>query len=164
MAITANGYIAKEDNTTSWVSETEWEGYKKMMKEVGNAIIGRKTFDVALREGDFPFEGCLNVVVTSKRIENKWGNDVVFVKSPQEALAMLADKGFASALVCGGGVLNADFMKENLIDEIYLDVEPIILGKGIKLFADVDFETKLELIGIKNLSENEVQLHYKVVK
>lgn len=55
-------------------------------------------------------------------------------------------------------------MKEGLIDEIFLDVEPVVFRKGIKLFADADFEAKLELLETRNFSNNEVQLHYKVLK
>ena len=73
-------------------------------------------------------------------------------------------KGFTSALVGGGGKLNASFMKENLVDEIYLDVEPVVLGKGVKLFDDGEFEKSLELLVIKKISKDEIQLHYKVKK
>ena len=55
-------------------------------------------------------------------------------------------------------------MEDGLIDEIYLDIEPIIFGKGIKLFADNNFEVKLKLLGIRNLTEDILQLHYKVLK
>lgn len=65
-------------------------------------------------------------------------------------------------MICGGGGANSSFIKENLVDEIYLDLEPIIIGRGIRLFADADFESQLELIEIKKISDNEVQLHYKV--
>lgn len=74
------------------------------------------------------------------------------------------EQGFETIMVCGGGGLNTSFMKENLIDEIYLDIEPIIFGKGIKLFEDSNFEAKLKLLGVKKLSSNEIQLHYKVIK
>jgi dihydrofolate reductase len=66
-------------------------------------------------------------------------------------------------MVCGGGS-NAGFMKENLIAEIYLDIEPIVFGKGIRLFAESEFETKLRLLEIKKLADNEIQLHYQVLK
>lgn len=164
MAISVNGIIARENNDTSWVSQTEWESFRKTTQKVGNIIIGRRTFDVAVREGDFPFEGSFNVVCTSKDIVNKWGDNVVFVKSPQEALKVLEDRGFDTAMVGGGGNLNSQFMKENLVDEIYLDVEPIVLGEGISLFEDADFEAKLALIETTKLSGNEIQLRYKVEK
>ena len=61
-------------------------------------------------------------------------------------------------------MLNSSFMKEKLIDEIHLDVEPLVFGRGIKLFADDDFESRLELVGTKKLSANTVQLHYRVLR
>lgn len=165
MGISANGYIAKEnDDTTSWISDIEWTAFREKSEEIGNLIIGRKTFDVAIAENQFPFTKSFTVVVTSKDIKNEWKDRVAFVKSPQEALSILKEKGFNQVMVGGGGEINTSFIKEGLIDEIYLDVEPHILGHGIKLFADGDFETKLELLGTEKLSQNEIQLHYRVIK
>ncbi len=165
MAVSVDGFVAKEnDDTASWVSEIEWESYRKMTQEVGNVIIGRRTFEVALREGDFPFQNCFNVVVTDKEIENKWENDAIFVRSPKQALKTLEEKGFSSALVGGGGALNGSFMQEGLVDEIYLDIEPVALGVGIQLFGGKDLDVRLKLLGTKKLSENEIQLHYQVEK
>lgn len=73
-------------------------------------------------------------------------------------------KGFTTAFLAGGGQLNTSFAKEGLIDEIYLDVEPLILGQGIKIFTDADFEFLLELLDFKKLNSNTIQLHYKVIK
>jgi len=78
------------------------------------------------------------------------------------ALDILKDAD--EVVVAGGGKLNASFLKEGLVDEIYLDVEPIAFGKGIKLFDDEDFEVNLELIEVNKISQNEIQLHYKVKK
>ena len=77
---------------------------------------------------------------------------------------MIEEKGFEKAFLAGGGQLNASFMKEGLVDEIYLDVEPLLFGKGIKLFADADFEYKLELLECKKLNANTLQLHYEILK
>lgn len=53
--------------------------------------------------------------------------------------------------------------KEGLIDEIYIDIEPLVLGHGILLFADGDFAPRLKLLGIKTLPNNQtVRLHYQV--
>lgn len=165
MGISANGYVAKEnDDTTSWISEVEWTAFRNFSNKVGNLIIGRKTFDVAIAENQFPFTESFTVVVTSKDIKNNWPNSAAFVKSPKEALELLQKMGHKQAMVGGGGEINTSFIKQSLVDEIYLDIEPHILGRGIKLFAEADFETKLELIGTKKLSANEIQLHYKVLK
>ncbi len=55
-------------------------------------------------------------------------------------------------------------MSEGLIDEIYLDIEPIIFGKGIPVLAAADFEYELSLLASTKLTDNTVQLHYKVTR
>lgn len=160
MAMTINGFIAKEDDGTPW-SEIVWESYYKIAKNFKAIILGRKTYEIMKRENEFEKIGNpFVVVVTNQTKENK--DNLVYVNSPNEAIKLLKEKQFTEILIAGGGKLNASFMKENLINEVILDVEPIIFGKGIKLFSEGDFEANLELIETKKLSENEIQLHYKV--
>jgi dihydrofolate reductase len=160
MATSANGHIAKQNDDTSFVSEVEWKSFDKMGRAAKNTIMGRKTYDVCRKIGQIPFPDRLNIVVSKKKLQDP---RVTHCKSPQEALQLIKKKGYKTALVGGGGELNASFLQANLIDEIYLDIEPVLLGKGIKLFADCKTETKLKLLGMKKLSKDEVQLHYKVL-
>lgn len=165
MGISINGYIAKENGDSEWTSDEDLKGFYEHSKKAGNIIMGANTFKVTCDYGYFPFPDALNAVVTHRPLENKWGEKVIVTdKSPKEVLEMLKGKGFSEAFIAGGGKLNASFMKEGLIDEIYLDVEPLLLGKGIQVFAPENFEYDLELIEVKNLNKNTVQLHYKVKK
>jgi dihydrofolate reductase len=168
MAVTPNGMIAKEDDDTSWVTETEWESFSGIIKKNGNMIIGRRTYKVMLDNDEFNRSNLnkIKTIVLTNDASLKIHNPefVSIARTPKEAINTLHKQGFETIMICGGGGLNASFMKENLIDEIYLDVEPIIFGKGVKLFADADFEAKLKLIEVKNLSSDEIQLHYKVIK
>ena len=163
MEITVNGLIAKPNGDTSFVSERAWRGFLKLMKSAGNNVMGRRTFEISLKEKRFPYD-VLNVVMTRKKIKNMWGPNVIFTsKSPKGVVEMLKRKGFKLALV-GGGALDASFLKAGLVDEIYLDVEPRAFGNGINVFNGEDFEAKLELVGTRKLSRNEIQLHYRVLK
>ncbi len=102
-------------------------------------------------------------MVTDKAVKSDNSN-LTFVTKPSEALRFLKQQGLKEALIAGGGKLNGSFMKEELVDEIYLDIEPTVFGKGIPLFGDANFESKLQLINIKKLSGNEIQLHYHVLQ
>jgi len=165
MGVTPNGYIAKSDGNSEWTSEEDLKGFYETSKKIGNIIMGKNTHTYVIKQGFFPFPDALNVVVSHEPIENKWGDKVLILdQSPKEVLKTLEDKGFTSAFLAGGGQLNSSFMKEGLVDEIYLDVEPLLFGEGIKLFSDNDFEHELELLEVKKLNNNTVQLHYKVVK
>lgn len=108
-------------------------------------------------------DGVAVVVVTKDHNFSAADSHVEVVDSPKKALDFLITKHFKKALIAGGGEVNASFMEQKLVDEIYLDVEPIALGDGIKLFSGKAFELKLRLLGTKHLSENELQLHYQVI-
>lgn len=165
MAITINGFIAKENDDTSFVSEIEWDSFRNMIKSAGNMIIGSRTYEIMRDSEEFKNLENTRVLVVSENANFKTiANNHSVAKTPQDALAILGKEGFDSALVAGGGTLNASFMAENLIDEIYLDVEPVVFGKGIRLFRENDFETNLRLLETKKLSDNEIQLHYQVLK
>lgn len=165
MGISVNGYIAKEDGDSEWTSEEDLKGFYEQSKKAGNIIMGKNTYLAASKSGYFPFPDALNIVVSHQQIENKWGDKVLITdKTPEEIIEILKQKRFTTAFLAGGGQLNSSFAKENLIDEIYLDVEPLVFGKGIKIFADGDFEFELELIETKKLNPNTIQLHYKVIK
>lgn len=162
---TVNGLIAMEgEKDYSFISDRSWENYLKTLKDIGVFVMGRRTYEASLRTGAFPYPDCLNVVATRQKIENKWGDKVLFTdKSPKDILKMLENKSFDKAIITGGH-LSASFMKEKLVDEIWIDIMPEIFGKGVMLFSGADFDAKLNLLDVKKSSENEVQLRYKVVR
>lgn len=161
MAMSTDGYIAKKNDETSW-SKEEWQSFSQFVKEAGNLVVGRKTFEIMKSGGEFKKIGNPEVVVvSSKRIVES--SKVEGAKSPEEAVGKLRVKGFSTIVVGGGSKLNASFMKAGLIDEIYLDIEPQIFGKGKPLFSEEEFECRLKLLGTKMLSKDTIQSHYKVL-
>ncbi len=161
MHITANGMIART-NGSEFSSKKARQGFQEMMAKVSVNIIGRNTFEVSRKNGSFPMKG-LNVVVTSHKIKNPWGKDVIITKStPKKIIEIVEERGYKEAMV-GGGVTAASFLKEGLVNELFLDIEPIIFGKGIPVFAYEKFEKKLKLIDTKRISDSEIRLHYRVL-
>jgi dihydrofolate reductase len=66
--------------------------------------------------------------------------------------------------VIGGGELNGQLAKLGLLDEMVLDIEPIKLNSGTRLFGEYDIPLKLKLLGSKRIGEATVQRHYKILK
>lgn len=161
-----NGNIAGPDGTYTWASREDWESFQAMYKKAGCIIIGRNTYDKLKGKSTFPTDGCTCVVMTRDRsLQSQNPNIIITQDSPRNVLGMLEKKGFREVLIGGGGKINSLFMKQRLINEIYIDIEPIILSRGIPLFADSDFKSHLKLLGIKKLTNNQtIQLHYKVLK
>lgn len=163
MATTANGYIAREDGSVDWAAEENWQDYFQTIKKKGNLIIGRNTYEIMPPE-EF-IQDCLYIVMTKEKNLSKKTEKLIFTDfSPQEVLWLLENQGYEEAVVGGGSKIDSAFLEAGLIDEVILNVEPIILGKGIPLFSQKDFTVDLALIKAKKLTENLLQLQYMVMK
>ena len=162
MAMSANGIIAKSDDDTSWISEEEWNSYSEAVRSAGCLVVGRRTYHILINQPEFIELKDVKLTVVSKDDFEVESSNHSVVHSPEEALEVL--KEFEEVVVAGGGILNSSFLASGLIDEIYLDIEPIVFGEGIHIFKDKDFENKLKLIGQKKIGKDGIQLHYKVLK
>ena len=162
MAMTVNGLIAKTDDDTRWGSKPEWDSYSAAVRAAGNLIVGRRTYDILTRQPEFSELSDVQLVVVSRKDFVTRTNQHLVAHSPQAALEILA--GHNQVMVTGGGKLNSSFLEEGLADEIYLDVEPIILGQGIPLFKGKDFLRPLEFLGHRKFGQDIIQLHYRVIK
>ena len=164
MTITANGIIAKHDDSADFITPAESASYVAAVKNVGAIIIGHRTYEILSIQPEFQEflkAGVKVVAVSHEDFELKDAAHSV-AHSPQEALEILKD--FKEVIVAGGGRLDASFLDANLIDEIYLDIEPAIVSEGIPLFNGSKIDKQLKFLGSKMFSENEIQLHYEVIK
>lgn len=164
MAMSLNGYIAKENGSEDFISHANWEKFCSLAQEHGNFIVGRKTYEIVKSwNEDFGFDDLKGIkkVIISRDLNYKLDEGYILATSPKEALAKL--QGFESVLVTGGSTINTAFIQENLLDEIILNVEPTLVGKGIPLFAQNDFSKNLQFISAKE-SNGIVTLHYRVIK
>ena len=167
MAISANGFIARENGNEDFLSHDNWEKFCELAREFGNFVVGRKTYEAVKNWDDgYNFDDLVGVekVVISQDKNLELDEGYTLATSPSDALEKLSQKGFKKVLVTGGGNINSAFTKENLLDEIILNVEPVFVGKGIPLFASEDFELKAKLTSVSKLGASIVTLHYEILK
>lgn len=163
MVSSLNGYVARADGSMDWTSAEDKQWFVSLAQEIGVLISGKKTYEVARKQGLLPIK--LRVVVTHHpEKEDAQPNTLFTSATPQKILAIIQDRGFDRVLIAGGGEINSLFLKENLIDELYVTIEPVLLGHGVPLFAPKDMESRLKLLAVKNLNEHTIQLHYQVIK
>lgn len=160
--LSLDGFIARGDGSVDYTLKGTWKSYFDFCKSVKVLVIGKNTYDI-MPSTEF-VKGCLYVILTHNVPKHpKIKNSLFTDKSPKEIIAMLRKKGYKHIGIGGGSKINSLFLNENLIDELIIDVEPVILGSGIKLFDKVS-EKKFELIKTTKLSKQEMQLHYRVLK
>jgi dihydrofolate reductase len=161
LAMSIDGFIAKPDDSVTW-SQDDWDNYAALCSEVGNLIVGRKTFELMKDGGDFEKLSLKNLVVVSKTSTADKSFGANWVTTPKEAVLFLEKKGCDAALVGGGRKLAHSFLTENLLSEIQLDVEPVIYGAGVPLFGEIKESALLELIEARSSGSNTARLHYRV--
>jgi len=159
MAITADGKIAKDScQFADWTSREDKKLFVEISKTHGVVMMGANTF----KTFPAPLKERLNVVF-SETENNLQIAGVKWVKGePEKVLQELEDLGYRSALLGGGSFLNTLFLEKKLISEIILTVEPKIFGTGLSLF-NKNLDASLKLLEVKNLNENTLMLHYKVI-
>lgn len=164
MATTVNGIIAKHDDSAEFLTEVEAKSYVDNVIEAGAVIVGRRTYEVLSSQPEFQkfVEAKVKMIVLSQSYIDLKESFHKVASSPKIAIELLKDN--EKVIIAGGAKANAAFMSEGLVDELFIDIEPAIVGHGINLFEGIDFDKTLEFLGSKMLSNNEIQLHYKVVK
>ena len=157
MAMTADGKIARDaTQLADWTSREDKRLFKEISKAHGVVIMGANTF----RTFPSPLPERLNVVFSEQDGPEQPG--VKWVKGdPRAVLDDLQKMGYRSALLGGGSSLNSLFLKNKLISEIVLTIEPKIFGQGLSLFNQ-SVSAELKLQEVKQINEDAVMLRYLV--
>jgi dihydrofolate reductase len=168
IAQSLDGYIARENNDISWLSIVERDnedyGYNTFIKTVDTVFMGRKTYDKVLSFGiEFPHKG-RTCYVLSKTLKGADENVQFFSGNIAELITKIkAEKG-KDIFIDGGSEVIREFRDKDLIDEYVISIIPILLGKGIRLFKEIDTENNLKLMVSKAFDSGLVQLKYTRVK
>lgn len=168
IAISLNGKIAKPDGSVEWLEsipnpEKNDYGYSEFYKSIDTTIQGYATYNQIIQWGiDFPYADKKNYVLTRKQgLTNT--KDVAFITENHiETIKQLKEQEGKNIWLIGGGQVNTLLFNENLIDEIYVFVMPIVIPDGIELFEAIPKESHLKLINTKTYSTGTVELKYAV--
>ena len=165
-SITADGFISQksEQSSLDWTSREDTKFFIQKTKEAGYVVMGSTTFDT-IKPKHLPFAGrTIFVLSRSKKLDQFQPNEVRVVSgSIQEIYDQLEQEGVPELVLAGGSEIYTQFMQANLVDEIFLTVEPVIFGEGVKLFNQ-NVTIALQLIAVIDLSDQTKVLHYKVKK
>lgn len=75
-----------------------------------------------------------------------WQNSVLLGGDAADAVATLKQEHPKRLVIFGSGVLVQSLMRRNLIDEYVLQIHPLVLGTGLRLFPDGSPLTHLTLV------------------
>jgi dihydrofolate reductase len=139
---------------------------EEAIRTTGAMVAGRRMFDIAgAWGGNPPFAPCF---IVTHMVPQEWvkeGSPFTFVtdgveSAIQQAKAVAGDKNVAVATA----TITQQCLKAGLLDEINIDLVPVLLGDGIQLFDNLGPEP-IELESIRVVEAPGVtHLHFRVVK
>ena len=131
----------------------------------GAGVWGRRTFDIAHAwAGHPPGTPCFIVTHHPPAEWVKPGSPFTFVTDGVESAIRQAQTaaGDKDVVICTASILQ-QCLNAGLVDELHLDVAPVVLGQGVRLFDHLIAPVKLEILRVVE-APNVTHLAYRVVK
>ena len=139
------------------ISAESWKGVDTM-------LIGRKTFDYAMREhGGLPVQPGVRTLLFSRTMEEAPAGVELVREDAAAFTAALKEDAGGDIIVMGGGELGSALIEAGLVDEIGFNVHPLLLGGGVSALRPMARRVELELIEARPIGEGCVLMRYRVV-
>ena len=163
------------DHTAGIADEEIHQHYTNLLNNAGVILYGRKTYQLmefwrtflknpSEKESMNDFTIAINKIpkiVFSHTLKNiSWETSKLASRNlEEEVLALKQQSG--NDIIVGSRSLIIQLMNLNLIDEFQLCIQPVIAGKGLSLFEDINGRTIFKLKKTKNFINGAIILYYE---
>jgi len=175
-----DGCIAGPNNEMDWIdfswNEKLREFEDRLHEPVDTILLGRKMTNefisywsnVINKPGDREYTFAKKMIETPKIVftktltKSEWPNTEIATGDLKEEITKLKSQEGGDIIVYGGASFDSSLIKENLIDEYYLFINPVAIGNGKTIFGDLKEIRKLSLVESMTFDPGIVLLHYEV--
>ncbi|MBK8506860.1 MAG: dihydrofolate reductase family protein [Saprospiraceae bacterium] len=178
MQVSLDGFNSTGPNDDQkWVTWA-WDEIKQYVFDLADStdteIIGRKLavdyipywLDTYTKPDDPMYEVAKRFVAKKRIIftktleKSEWANTGLAKGNLADEISKLKNQSGKDIIVYGGSSFVSALIRENLIDEVHLFVNPVALGKGISIFEQLENWQRLKLIKSMTCDSGIVILHY----
>jgi dihydrofolate reductase len=171
-AVTIDGKIAAHKNHMSdWTSKEDKTFMRALLDKCDVVIVGNNTYRTAIKplskRNCIVFsksEGRMNRKPASARASRDGSEHLMYINPAKtDVKNLIAKLKYRKVAILGGAQTYSYCLENNLLDEIYLTIEPLVFGKGINLFESKKMlNKKFKLMSIKRLNRRgSLLLKYK---
>jgi dihydrofolate reductase len=180
--MTADGFVCGPGGELDWMT-FNWDG--KIMKYVNELtdtsdtiLLGRKMTPGFMTYWSRVVEDPKNpehefgkkmidtpkVVFTKTLDKSEWKNTTLAKGNLTDEINKLRNRSGKDIIVYGGASFVSSLIKEGLIDEFHLFINPAAIGSGMKIFENIERKQNLKLIKSIPFDSGIVLLHYEPEK
>jgi len=182
MQLSVDGFVAGPNGELDWMTWNWSDDIKKyvghLTDSVDTILLGRKMTDgfvshwskVAKNTDDPEYAAAKKFVELSKIVFSRtlntsiWDNTEIATGDYVQFINQLKKKSGKDIIVYGGAGFVSSLIKNNLIDEYHLFINPTAIGTGLEIFKDLNEKLNLKLVNTKTFSNGVVGLFYERIK
>jgi dihydrofolate reductase len=134
-------------------------------------LLGRRSYEFFAgrwpsRDGELAdrLNGMPKYVVSSTLTDPEWSNSTVLSGDVLEAVSRLKRELDGEIVVPGSYQLARTLIEHDLVDELRLEVYPVVLGAGERLFDGLGDKRSLRLVNSRTVGDGIAILGYEVVR
>lgn len=179
--VTIDGFISGPNGEMDWMkfpwTEDILNYVREITEHVGTIVLGRKLAEgfiphwtnVAKDPNNPEYEGGVKYTTTQKIVFTKtldksiWENTEIAKGDLVEEINSLKSKSGKDIIAYGGGAFVSSLIKNKLIDELHLFVNPSAIGKGMPIFKELTEMQKFSIIDVRNFECGIVTMVYKPI-
>lgn len=163
--ISIDGYLSGKSHDLSWLYESgsvEEANYEEFYKTIDITVMGRNTFDEIIKMNSFSeaYPTTTNYVFTTHDDFDVKG--AIAVSGNVKEFINKIDKD-KNVWIVGGGRMLTSLLDEGLIDRMYLQIAPVMIGNGIPLFFNSDVKKRFKLIEVNKYGQFAELIYDKIV-
>jgi dihydrofolate reductase len=159
-AITIDGKIARHSGEfTDWTSPEDKDILHELLDKSDAIVVGNNTFKTA--EAPLSKRNCIVFTRSVETTERPRENLLYYNPNGASLASVLSE--YRTVALLGGTQIYTYFLQRDLVDELYITIEPLVFGGGIGLFDRAEnVAVKFELLSTERLNQyGSVLLHYR---
>jgi len=160
-----SGDVPLDESGVLRVSQTSYDYVRAYWDEIGTTVVGRHVFDVTDGWDGVPPAGVDHVVVVTHRPAPEGWDPAApfhFVDGIDAAVAMAKELAGDRIVEVAAGDVGGQALAAGLVDEVRMDVAPVVFGTGRRYFGSVAAQYLLEDPDVVIQGERVLHLRYRV--
>ena len=149
VASSLDGFIARKDHSIDWLmwSDEAAEATRGLWSRFDAFVMGRRTFEAAMKtRGAAPAaKEIATYVVSTSLPDDPEGRFEVIRRDVGDFVRRLKTQPGKDICLLGGGALARSLIEAGELDELAVNLHPVLLGDGAPLFPPSSCETRLRL-------------------
>lgn len=179
--MTVDGFISGQNGEMDWMSLPWTDDINHYVREitepVDTIILGRKLAEGFIPhwenvvqdpknpeyEGALKYTSTLKIVFTKSMDKSIWKNTAIANGELVEEITNLKNTAGKDIIAYGGGSFVSALIKNKLIDELHLFVNPSAIGTGMPIFQELTSVQKFKVVDVKKFDCGIITLIYQPI-